>query len=53
MHDLDAAVTKARHAAACLGSVDSARSSSVLEGLRVSLAAHAAYPAVRDFLEIG
>jgi tetratricopeptide (TPR) repeat protein len=53
MHDLEAAVTKARHAAACLGSVDSARSSSELDGLRVSLAAHAAHPAVRDFLEIG
>ncbi|WP_037599498.1 helix-turn-helix domain-containing protein [Streptacidiphilus rugosus] len=53
MHDLDAAVANARHAALCLGSVDSARSSSELKGLRGKLAAHTSNPAVRDFLQVG
>jgi transcriptional regulator with XRE-family HTH domain/tetratricopeptide (TPR) repeat protein len=53
MHDLDAAVAQARHAARCLGSVDSARSSSTLAGLRGKFAAHTANPAVRNFLQFG
>lgn len=53
MHDLDAAVEQARHAARCLGSVESARSSSTLAGLRGKLAAHTSNPAVRDFLQAG
>ncbi|MBS2547445.1 helix-turn-helix domain-containing protein [Catenulispora sp. NL8] len=53
MHDLDAAVAQARHAARCLGSVDSARSSSTLVGLRRKLAAHTSNPAVREFLQVG
>ena len=53
MHDLDAAVAQARHAARCLGSVDSARSSSTMAGLRRKLAAHTANPAVREFLQVG
>jgi hypothetical protein len=42
LHDLDAAVATARHAARCLGSVDSARSASELKGLREKLAPHTA-----------
>ncbi|MFJ9695746.1 helix-turn-helix domain-containing protein [Kitasatospora sp. NPDC101183] len=53
LHDLDAAVAKGRHAAACLGSVDSARSASQLRGLRKKLAPHAGHAGVRDFLEAG
>ncbi|CAM5274171.1 helix-turn-helix transcriptional regulator (plasmid) [Streptomyces viridifaciens] len=53
LDDLDGAVATARHAAACLGSVDSVRSASQLTGLREKLAPHAAYPAIRDFLEAG
>jgi len=52
-HDLDAAVASARHAARCLGTVDSARSASELSTLRAQLAAHTGYPAVRDFLQVG
>ncbi|MEY9846337.1 tetratricopeptide (TPR) repeat protein [Streptacidiphilus sp. BW17] len=52
-HDLDAAVASARHAARCLGIVDSARSASELAGLRSQLAKHTAHPAVRDFLGVG
>lgn len=53
MHDLDGAVAKARHAAACLGLVDSARSASELKGLCEKLAPHTSYAAVRDFLQSG
>ncbi|MFF2073162.1 helix-turn-helix domain-containing protein [Kitasatospora sp. NPDC058162] len=53
LHDLDAAVATGRHAAACLGAVDSARSASQLRGLREKLAPHTAHAAVRDFLEAG
>ncbi|RKN11058.1 helix-turn-helix domain-containing protein [Streptomyces radicis] len=53
LHDLDAAVATARHAARCLGSVDSARSASELKGLREKLAPHAGHPAVREFLQVG
>ncbi len=52
-HDLDAAVTCARHAARCLSAVDSARSGSALSGLRRKLAPHSASPTVRDFLQGG
>lgn len=51
LHDLDATVARARHAARCLSSVDSARSSSTLAGLRAKLKAHKASPVVREFLE--
>ncbi|MCM2392016.1 transcriptional regulator [Streptomyces albipurpureus] len=53
MHDLDAAVAKAHHAARCLGSVDSERSATELDGLRVKLAAHTSYGPVREFLQAG
>ncbi len=53
MHDLDAAVVQARHAARCLGSVDSARSSSTMVGLRRKLAVHTTNAAVREFLQVG
>jgi hypothetical protein len=53
LDDLDGAVATARHAAACLGAVDSVRSASQLTGLREKLAQHSAYPAIRDFLEAG
>lgn len=53
LHDLDAAVTCARHAARCLSAVDSARSNSALSGLRGKLASHSASPTVRDFLQGG
>ncbi|MFF4924193.1 transcriptional regulator [Kitasatospora sp. NPDC001261] len=53
LNDLDAAVAAARHAAACLSSVDSARSASQMKDLRGKLAPHADYSAVRDFLEAG
>lgn len=53
MHDLDAAVATARHAARCLGSVDSARSATELKGLRERLAAHTSHAAVREFLQVG
>ncbi|SFC62589.1 helix-turn-helix domain-containing protein [Streptomyces aidingensis] len=53
LHDLDAAVAVARHAARCLGSVDSARSASELKGLRQKLEPHAAHTAVREFLQVG
>jgi hypothetical protein len=53
MHDLDAAVVNARHAARCLGLVDSARSTSELKGLREKLAAHTSHVAVREFLQVG
>jgi hypothetical protein len=53
MHDLDAAVATARHAARCLGSVDSARSASELKGLREKLAPHTSHTAVREFLQVG
>ncbi|MFJ9446434.1 helix-turn-helix domain-containing protein [Kitasatospora sp. NPDC101235] len=49
--DLDAAIATAWQAAACLGSVDSARSSSQLKGLRAKLAPHTAYRPVADFLQ--
>ncbi|MBR8740602.1 helix-turn-helix transcriptional regulator [Nocardiopsis sp. MG754419] len=51
LRDLDAAVATARHAARCLGSVDSARSASELAGLRARLRAHTAHTAVREFLQ--
>ena len=51
LHDLDAAVARARHAVRCLSSVDSARSSSTLAGLRKKLEVHRASPVVREFLE--
>lgn len=51
LHDLDAAVDRAHLATRCLGGVDSARSSSTITGLRKKLAAHAASPTVRDFLD--
>ena len=53
MHDLDAAVATANHAARCLGSVDSARSASELTGLREKLKPHTAHTAVREFLQAG
>ncbi|MFJ6566006.1 helix-turn-helix domain-containing protein [Streptomyces sp. NPDC091292] len=53
MRDLDAAVATARHAATCLGSVDSARSASELKGLREKLAAHTSHAAVGEFLQVG
>ena len=53
MHDLDAAVANARHAARCLGTVDSARSASELTGIRKKLAAHTTSGVVRDFLTVG
>lgn len=53
MHDLDAAVANARHAARCLGSVDSARSASELKGLREKLATHNSHAPVREFLQVG
>lgn len=53
LHDLDAAVTCARHAARCLSAVESARSGSALSGLRRKLAPHAASRTVRDFLQGG
>jgi hypothetical protein len=53
MHDLDAAVAKARHAAWCLGSVDSARSAFELKGLREKPAPHTSHAAVREFLQVG
>jgi tetratricopeptide (TPR) repeat protein len=51
LRDLDEAIGRARQAAHCLASVDSARSSLTLAGLRAKLRAHAAAPIVRDFLE--
>ena len=51
LHDLDAALERARHAVRCLGGVDSARSASAITGLRAKLAPHAASPAVREFLD--
>ncbi|WP_181785326.1 helix-turn-helix domain-containing protein [Streptomyces phytophilus] len=53
LHDLDAAVATARHAARCLGSVDSTRSASELKGLREKLTPHIQHTAVRDFLQTG
>lgn len=53
LHDLDAAVATARHAARCLGSVDSARSASELKGLREKLTPHTGHTAVREFLQVG
>jgi transcriptional regulator with XRE-family HTH domain len=53
MHDLDAAVAAGRHAARCLGSVDSARSASELKGLREKLTPHTSHVAVREFLQVG
>ncbi|WP_172387953.1 helix-turn-helix transcriptional regulator [Streptomyces sp. MNP-20] len=53
LHDLDAAVAHARHAARCLGSVDSARSASELKGLREKMAPHTSHAAVREFLHVG
>ncbi|MGC0314889.1 helix-turn-helix domain-containing protein [Kitasatospora acidiphila] len=53
LHDLDAAVAHAHHAALCLGAVDSARSASELKGLRARLAPHTAHTGVRDFLQAG
>jgi transcriptional regulator with XRE-family HTH domain len=53
MHDLDAAVATAHHAARCLGSVDSARSASELKGLREKLVPHTSHAAVREFLQVG
>ncbi|MBR7827567.1 helix-turn-helix domain-containing protein [Actinospica sp. MGRD01-02] len=50
-HDLEAAVFRARQAVRCLESVDSARSSSTLAGLRTKLASHTASPVVGTFLE--
>jgi tetratricopeptide (TPR) repeat protein len=51
LHELDAAVARATHAARCLGSVDSVRSSSTLAGLHAKLEAHVASPVVRAYLE--
>ncbi|MBL7502023.1 hypothetical protein I6A84_02520 [Frankia sp. CNm7] len=53
LRDLDAAVATARHAARCLGSVDSARSASELKELRAKLAMHVAHGPVREFLQVG
>ncbi|GAA1899487.1 hypothetical protein GCM10009716_06640 [Streptomyces sodiiphilus] len=53
MHDLDASVETARHAARCLGVVDSARSATELSGLREKLAVHTAHSGVREFLQDG
>jgi tetratricopeptide (TPR) repeat protein/DNA-binding transcriptional regulator YiaG len=53
LHDLDAAVAHARHAATCLGVVDSERSASELKALREKLAPHTGHAAVRDFLQAG
>ncbi|MGW5879448.1 helix-turn-helix domain-containing protein [Nocardiopsis terrae] len=53
MRDLDAAVAVGRHAARCLGGVDSARSASELQGLRKKLRPHQSYPAVAEFLQLG
>ena len=53
LHDLDAAVTCARHAARCLSTVDSARSNAALSGLRRKLAPHSASRTVHDFLQGG
>lgn len=50
MHDLDAAVERAAHAARCMRGVGSARSDSTLASLRARLAGHTRSPAVRDFL---
>ncbi|WP_062204384.1 hypothetical protein [Streptomyces sp. NBRC 109706] len=52
MHDLDAAVATTHRAARCLGSVESARSTSELNGLREKLVPHTAHPAVREFLQV-
>ncbi|QKW21628.1 helix-turn-helix transcriptional regulator [Kitasatospora sp. NA04385] len=52
-HDLDAAIATARHAAKCLGGVDSARSASQLKGLREKLAPHGRYRPVAEFLAGG
>ncbi|GAA2046520.1 hypothetical protein GCM10009839_58640 [Catenulispora yoronensis] len=52
-HDLDEAVDQARYAVRCLGSVDSARSSDTLAGVRAKLQAHRGNPKVRDFLQVG
>lgn len=51
LHDLDAALERARHAVRCLGGVDSARSASAITGLRAKLTPHAASRAVREFLD--
>lgn len=51
LRDLDAAVAVGRHAARCLGGVDSARSASELQGLRDKLRPHTAHRAVADFLQ--
>ncbi|MBS2545498.1 helix-turn-helix domain-containing protein [Catenulispora sp. NL8] len=53
LHDLDAAVDQARHAGKCLGSVESARSSSTLARLRRQLGEHRGHPTVRAFLQDG
>ncbi|WP_129838028.1 helix-turn-helix transcriptional regulator [Streptomyces sp. RFCAC02] len=53
MRDLDATVAKARHAARCVGSVDSARSASELKRLREKLAPHTSHTGVREFLQVG
>lgn len=53
LHELDDAAAQARHAAKCLGSVDSARSSKTLAGLREKLSPHTANAAVREFLQVG
>ncbi|MGV9268057.1 helix-turn-helix domain-containing protein [Kitasatospora sp. NPDC003701] len=50
LDDLDAALASALRAAACLGSVDSARSATQLAGLRGKLRPHAAYRPVAEFL---
>ncbi len=53
LDDIDGAVATAHHAAACLSSVDSARSASQLKGLRDKLAPHANYRPVAEFLQGG
>ncbi len=52
LHDLDAAVERAAHAARCMRGVGSARSDSTLASLRAKLAHHTRSRAVQDFLAV-
>lgn len=52
MHNLDAAVATAHHAARHLGSADCARLAADLKGLREKLAPHTSHTAVREFLQV-
>ncbi|WP_128381303.1 transcriptional regulator [Streptomyces cavernae] len=51
LREVDAAVHSANQAVQTMGGVTSARSTTILTGLRVKLAAHQQVPAVRNFLE--